>query len=51
MLVQGDSSVQGTVPICGDFVVGLESIKKVMHVFFGKIFDAEIVNAQGERGG
>ena len=22
-----------------------------MHVFFGEIFDAEIVNAQGERGG
>ena len=48
---QGESVVKGTVPIRGDFVVGLEPINKVLRVFFGKIFDAKIVNAQGERGG
>ena len=51
MPVQGESVVQGTGPICGDFIVGLERINKVVRVFFGKIFDAKIVNAQGERGG
>ena len=51
MPVQGESAVQVTVPIRGDFVVGLELINKVVRVFFGKISDAKIVNAQGERGG
>ena len=51
VLVQGESTAQGTGPIRGDFIVGLECINKVVRVFFGKIFDAEIVNAQGERGG
>ena len=49
--VQGESEVQGTSPICGDFVIGLERINKVVHIFFGKIFDPKIVNAQGKRGG
>ena len=51
MPFQGESAVQDTGPIHGEFVVGLERINKVVRVFFGKIFDAEIVNAQCERGG
>ena len=51
MPVQGESSVKGTGPIPGDFVVGIERINKMVRVFFGKIFDTEIVNAQGDRGG
>ena len=51
MPFQGESAVKGTGPICGDFVVGLELNNKVVRVFFGKMFDAKIVNAQGERGG
>ena len=49
--VQGESTLHGAGPICGDFVVGLECINKVVCVFFRKIFDAKIVNAQGELGG
>ena len=51
MPVQGEYTVQGTVPTRGDFLVGIERINKVVRVFFGKIFDAKIVNAQGECGG
>ena len=43
---QGKSTVQDTGPIHGEFVVGLERINKVVRVFFGKIFDAKIVNSQ-----
>ena len=50
MPVQGDSAAQGTGPIRGDFIIGIERINKVVRVFFGKISDAKIVNAQGERG-
>ena len=50
MSFQGESAVQDTGPIIGDFLVGLERINKVVCVFFGKIFDAEIVNAQCECG-
>ena len=49
--VQGESAVKVTGPIRGDFVVIIERINKVVRIFFGEIFDAEIVNAQGERGG
>ena len=48
--LQGESAVQGTGPIYVDFVVGLDQNNKVVRVFFGKIFDAEIINARGERG-
>ena len=48
---QDESAVQGTGPIYDDSVVGFERIYQVVRVLFGKIFDAEIVNAQGERGG
>ena len=51
MPFQGESAVQVTGPIRGDFVVGLERINKVVCLFLGRIYDAEIVNAQGERGG
>ena len=51
MPVQSESSVKGTGPIRGDLVFGIERINKVVRVFFGKMFDAKIVNAQGERGG
>ena len=51
MPVQGESAVQGTGPIRGDFIVGIERINKVVRVFFGKLIDLKIVNAQGERGG
>ena len=51
MPVQGESAVQVTVPIRCDLVVGLDLINKLVRIFFEKIFDAEIVNAQGERGG
>ena len=51
MLVQGEYELQGTGPIHGDFIVGLERINKVVRVFFGKIFNAKIVNTQVERGG
>ena len=34
--VQGESAVKGTGTICGDFVVGLERIDKVVRIFFGK---------------
>ena len=32
--VQGESAVQGTGPIRGNFIVGLECINKVVRVFF-----------------
>ena len=51
MPVQGEFSVKRTGPICGDFVVGLERINKMVRIFFGEIFDAKIVNAKGECGG
>ena len=50
MPVQGESEVEGTDPVCGHVLVGIERINKVVHVFLGKIFDAKIVNAQGELG-
>ena len=51
MPVQGESTVQGTGTIRGNFVVGLERINKVVRIFFGKIFDVAIFNSQGGRGG
>ena len=39
--VQGESSVKGTGPILGDFVVGIERINKVVRIFFGKMFDTK----------
>ena len=51
MLVQGESVVKGTGPIRGDFLFGIEFINKLLCVLFGAIFDAKIVNAQGDCGG
>ena len=50
MSVQDESAVKVIGQICGDFVVGIDRINKVVRVFFGEIFDAEIVNAPDERG-
>ena len=49
VLIKGDTTIEGSIPVDGDIIQLLESLDEMVISFFAELFDTKVVDHKGEK--